>query len=310
MAIPDFQEMMRPALEVVSENESCSIGELREALKSILSITPEELQELIPGGRQKLFDNRVTWATVHLVNAGLLKRPKSRFFVITDEGRDFLKKHKGPIQTNDLKKIPHYRKTWAEFRSKKPDRPEKVAVKKGRVKKGLTPEEIIGEAYIELRDSLVTELLEYIIKSPPAFFEQLVIDLLVAMGYGGSFQDAATTLGSAADGGIDGVIKQDILGLDNIFVQAKRWKDKVVGRPDIQAFVGSLEGKYANKGVFITTSRFTDEAEKYAKTIAKRVVLIDGVTLCQHMIDFKIGVRVARSYDLPAIDLDYFESEQ
>ena len=303
MPIPDFQSMMRPMLEVLQKKDSCSIGDLRNELQEVFSVSVDERRELLPSGRQSIFDNRISWAAVHLRMAGLLERPRRGFAAITNNGRQFLEKHKGPIKLKDLEKIPGYK----EAKKGDPKRPEG---KRKRVKKGETPQEAMEEAYGEIRDSLVSELLEQIMKESPSFFEGLVIDLLVGMGYGGSFQDAALTLGRSGDGGIDGVIKQDVLGLDNIYVQAKRWKDKVVGRPDIQSFVGSLEGRHANKGVFITTSRFSDDAQQYAKSIAKRVSLIDGEKLCEHMIKYKIGVRVARSYDLPATDLDYFESEQ
>ena len=303
MPIPDFQSMMCPMLEVLQEKDSCSIGDLRNELQEVFSVSADERRELLPSGRESIFDNRVGWAAVHLRMAGLLERPKRGLAAITENGRQFLERHKGPIKMKDLDKIPGYKE------AKKGD-PKKPADKKKRVRNGETPQELMEEAYGEIRDSLVSELLEQIMKESPSFFESLVIDLLVGMGYGGSFQDAAQTLGKAGDGGIDGVIKQDVLGLDSIYVQAKRWKDKVVGRPDIQAFVGSLEGRHANKGVFITTSRFSVDAQQYAESIAKRVILIDGETLCEHMIKFEIGVRVARSYELPAIDLDYFESEQ
>jgi restriction system protein len=304
MAIPDFQSIMRPLLEVLQEKDSCSIGDLRNELQKVFSVSAEERRKLLPSGRANIFDNRVAWAGVHLRMAGLLERPTRGFAAITENGRQFLERHKGPIKIKNLDKIPGYKE------AKKGDPKKREDKKKKSMKSSETPQEVMEEAYGEIRDSLVSELLEQIMKESPSFFEGLVIDLLVGMGYGGSFQDAAETLGRAGDGGIDGVIKQDVLGLDSIYVQAKRWKDKGVGRPDIQAFVGSLEGRHANKGVFITTSRFSDDAQQYAKSIAKRVILIDGEKLCEHMIKFKIGVRVARSYDLPAIDLDYFESEQ
>jgi restriction system protein len=308
MAVPDFQGMMRPALEVLNAKGSASIGELREELKERFDVTPEELQELIPGGRQSLFVNRVTWATVHLVNAGLLERPRRGFFEITESGREYLRKHEGPLRTSDLKKIPQYRKSWEAARGKISKEVARVKRPTGRVKGELTPEETIGLAYAELRDSLASELIDQILKASPSFFEDLVIHLLVAMGYGGSFDDAARTLGRVGDGGVDGMIKQDVLGLDRVYVQAKRWKDKVVGRPDIQAFVGSLEGRRAARGVFITTSKFSDDAINYVDSISKRVILIDGEALAQYMIDYKIGVRVALTYEIPAIDSDYFDS--
>jgi restriction system protein len=301
MAIPDFQSMMSPILGVIEKNDSCSMGELKKEMEKEFTLTPEELEELLPSGKQRIFDNRVLWALNHLGMAGLMRRTTGGKCEITDEGRDFLNKHKGPISVKDLMKLPKYRK------AKKGDKTG--IVKKPRKKTPQTPEENIEDAYIELRQSLTSRLLEQIMESTPAFFEQLVVDLLVGMGYGGSFKDAARTVGRAADGGIDGVIKQDILGLDSIYIQAKRWKGNI-GRPAIQAFVGSLEGRHASKGVFITTSNFTEEAKEYAESIAKKVILIDGEAVCQHMIDFNIGVRVERSYELPAIDLDYFESKQ
>jgi restriction system protein len=295
MTIPDFQQFMLPILRIVKDGEEHKMREVIEKAAEMFNLSHEERTQLLPSGKQYRYENRIGWARTYLKKAGLLSTPSRGLIKITERGKEVLKKNPPKIDTNFLEQFPEY----LEFKNyTRETEPEQTS--------DLTPEEILDGSYQDLRNELAHDLLERVKSCSPEFFERLVIDLLVGMGYGGSRSDAGQRVGKSGDGGIDGIIKEDKLGLDVINVQAKRWQN-TVGRPEIQAFVGSLAGNRAKKGVFITTSKFTDNAKDYVSFIQQNVVLIDGEQLTQLMIDHDIGVSEESRYIVKKIDLDYFE---
>ncbi len=247
------------------------------------------------------FYSRAGWAKTYLVKANLIEKVRRSRYVLTGKGREVLNENPSEINNEFLARFPEF----AEFRKR--ERQKETQDKKEIYKEEKTPEEVLEEAYAELRDSLVQELLDIVKQSTPAFFERLVVELLVRMGYGGSRREAARAVGQVGDEGIDGIIDQDRLGLDTIYIQAKKW-DQTVGRPEIQRFVGALAGKRAKKGVFITTSSFSEEAVKYVSAIESKIVLIDGKRLAELMIDYDVGVTPVTTYQLKRVDSDYFNN--
>jgi restriction system protein len=301
MAIPDYQSIMLPLLKLAGDGEEHSLRETIETLAEHFSLSDEERRELLPSGRQPTFDNRVGWARTYMKKAGLLRSTRRGYFQITERGLDVLDKSPPKIDTAYLRQYPEF----VEFQSPKPKGAEKRSPD---LDDSTTPEEEIESAYQQLRESLIKELLETVKSCPPAFFEQLVIDLLVKMGYGGTRKDAGQAIGKSGDEGIDGIIKEDRLGLDIVYIQAKKWEN-TVSRPEIQKFAGALQGQRARKGVFITTSDFSRAAREYVSRIDSKIVLIDGYTLAQLMIDFGIGVTGVATYELKRVDMDYFTGE-
>jgi restriction system protein len=299
MTIPDYQSIMLPLLKLAGDRQEHSLREVIEALADEFYLTDEERKELLPSGRQATFDNRVGWARTYLKKAGLLESIKRGYFQITERGLDVLKQNPPEIDNAFLRQFPEF----IEFQTPR----DKKRIEQD-VSDTQTPEEEIEAAYQGVRQELVTELLQTIRSCSPAFFERLVIDLLVKMGYGGTRKDAGQAVGRSGDGGIDGIIKEDRLGLDIVYIQAKRW-DNPVGRPEIQKFAGALQGQRARKGIFITTSAFTQSAQDYVSRIDSKIVLIDGNTLAQLMIDYNIGVAPVTSYELKRVDTDYFTEE-
>jgi len=300
MSIPDFQTIMLPLLRYAADGKEHHIHDAIEYLAEKFSLTKEEKTTLLPSGQQNIFDNRVGWARTYLKKAGLLISTRRGFFVISDKGKNVLNKGLLKIDKDFLKQFPEYVEFRAIRRNKFEDN-EEIDLKK------LDPEEALENSYQNLRNELADELLEFILKSEPSFFEKLVVELLVKMGYGGSQQNAARAVGQSGDEGIDGIIDEDKLGLDSIYIQAKKWKkDTHVGRPEVQKFVGALQGKRAKKGIFITTSHFTLDAQDYVKTIELKVVLIDGEKLTNLMIDHGVGVSTRSTYEIKVIDIDYF----
>jgi restriction system protein len=301
MAIPDYQSCMLPFLRFVSDGKEHSLREAEDALADHFKITPAERAELLPSGQQGIFRNRIGWARTYLKKAVLIESPRRGVFKVTDRGLEVLASNPGRVDVKYLERYPEF----LEFRdAAKSDQgaeaaPEPIPTK-------ATPEEAIELAHQGMREQLGQEILTRILSCSPAFFEQLVVELLVKMGYGGSRRDAGERIGQTGDGGIDGIIKEDRLGLDTIFIQAKRWQG-TVGRPEIQKFVGALQGQRAKKGVFITTSAYSADAIEYASRIDTKVVLIDGKQLATLMIDFDVGVAPAASYIVKRIDSDYFE---
>jgi restriction system protein len=303
MAIPDYQTCMLPFLRYLSDGTEHTLRDAEDSLAEHFKLTPAERAELLPSGQQGIFKNRIGWARTYLKKAALLESPKRGVFKITERGLKTLASNPSRIDVKYLEQFPEF----IEFRdASKPElgAGEATVIELPQTK--TTPEEAIEVAHQGLREQLAAELLARILACTPTFFEQLVVELLVKMGYGGSRRDAGERIGQTGDGGIDGIIKEDRLGLDTIFIQAKRWQGSV-GRPEIQKFVGALQGQRAKKGVFITTSTYTADAADYATRIDTKVVLIDGKQLAGLMIDFDVGVAPAATYVVKRIDSDYFE---
>lgn len=305
MAVPDFQTIMRPLLVAVADGQAHSNKEIREALTAHFGLTQEDLDEQIPSGRAKTFQNRVGWATTYLYRTGLLERPKRSTYVITERGLKVLDENPDLV---NLKVLDQFEEL-EEFRRAKGSGTTTETPVDATSDSDKTPEEQIDAASRALRTALAADLLDRVHEKSPGFFEQLVLDVLHAMGYGGSSDESVQKLGQSGDEGVDGVIREDELGLDLIYVQAKRWKNPV-GRPEIQKFFGALHGKRATKGVFITTSSFTSEATTYADSVSPRVILVDGPMLARLMVEHDVGVTVARSYKIKRVDLDYFAADE
>ncbi|BAO30172.1 restriction endonuclease [Sulfuritalea hydrogenivorans] len=301
MPIPDYQSCMLPFLSFLSDGSDHTLRDAEDALAGHFNLTSAERAELLPSGQQGIFKNRIGWARTYLKKAGLIEAPKRGVFKITDRGTKALASSPKRIDVKYLEQFAEF----IEFRDA--SKPENSPATTSEISTSpTTPEEAIELAYQGLREQLAEELLSRILSCSPSFFEQLVVELLVKMGYGGSRKDAGERIGQTGDGGIDGIIKEDRLGLDTIFIQAKRWQGSV-GRPEIQKFVGALQGQRARKGVFITTSTYTAEAVDYASRIDTKVVLIDGNQLASLMTDFDVGVSVSASYVVKRVDSDYFE---
>jgi len=299
MAIPDYQSIMLPLLRFASDGNEHSLRETIEGLAEKFGLTDAEKRELLPSGQQPTFDNRVAWARTYMSKAGLLESTRRGYFRVTQRGRDVLAKNPRAINVKFLEQFPEF----IEFRSKRRDREETTEVVE--TENLQTPAELLETAYQKLREDLSAELLKITKECSPSFFERLVIDLLVKMGYGGTRKDAGKAIGRSGYEGIDGIINEDRLGLDVIYVQAKRWQTPV-GRPEIQKFAGALQGHRAKKGIFITTSAFTKDAEDYVAKIDSKIILIDGEQLAQLMIDHSVGVALVASYETKRIDSDYF----
>jgi restriction system protein len=300
MAIPVFQEIMLPLLKLLEDKQEHSLREVIDLLTKEFNLTAEEQRELLPSGKQAIFDNRAGWARTYLKKAGLLESIRRGFFRITDRGLQVLKQKPVKIDVKLLQQFEEFK----EFQTLRRERP--IALDE----EGLetTPEEALANAYQNLKNNLASELLQQLKASSPKQFENIVIDLLVAMGYGGSRKEAAQAIGKSGDEGIDGIINEDRLGLDVIYVQAKKWEG-TVGRPEIQKFAGALQGQHAKKGIFITTSNFSKEAADFASRVDNKIILLDGDMLVQYMIDHNIGVTPSVNYEVKKIDFDYFTEE-
>lgn len=299
--IPDYQSIMLPLLRLVSDSKEHRMRDITDQLAALLGVTEEEKKELLPSGAAPVFYNRTAWAKTYLKKAGLLDSPKQGVIVITKRGLDALKNNPVSIDVKFLKQFSEF----LEFQSVKPE--DDITSTNSSDENNQTPEEALETAYQKIRKSLAQDLISKVMNLSPAFFEKLVVELLVKMGYGGSINDAGKAIGKSGDEGIDGTIKEDKLGLDIIYIQAKRWQPgNVVGRPELQRFVGALAGQGAKKGIFITTSSFTKDALDYAPKNETKIVLIGGVQLAQFMIDYNLGVTVMNSYEVKRIDSDYF----
>lgn len=299
MAIPDFQTIMLPLVQFASDGKEHSLREAIDYLANYFQLTKEERKELLPSGRQATFDNRVGWSRTHLAKAGLLNSTRRGYFEITSLGQQVLARKPDVINMAFLKQFPDY----VEFI--KPSNQDVKTAVSDETEASQTPEEAIESAYQRVRQELAKEILTTIKECSPAFFERLVIDLLVQMGYGGTRKDAGEAIGGSGDGGIDGIIKEDRLGLDIVYIQAKRWEN-TVSRPEIQKFAGALQGQRARKGIFLTTANFSDGAKQYVSFIDSKIVLIDGNMLAQLMIDYNIGVTPFATYEMKRLDSDYF----
>jgi restriction system protein len=302
--IPDYQSIMLPMLEILADGKEYNVRDLTNLLADKFNLTEEEKRRLLASGNQEIFNNRVAWARLYLKRAGLISSPKRATFIISDSGRKVIKKGLNKIDNKYLKKFP----SFVEFMHPNHDEVDNIASTDE--SNNETPEETLDNAYQELRKSLASDLLNKVMELSPSFFERLVVKLLVSMGYGGSITDAGKAIGKTGDEGIDGTIKEDKLGLDIIYIQAKRWAPgNVVGRPEIQKFVGALAGQGAKKGIFITTSDFTKDARDYVPKNETKIVLIDGKMLAQLMIDNNIGCTTQHTYELKEIDEDFFDEE-
>lgn len=304
MAIPDFQSVMLPLLNFAADQQEHSLQDAVEALATVFDLTSEEREELLPSGKQARFDNRVAWARSYFKQSGLVENTRRGYFRISQRGLDLHKTNPKKINIKLLEQYPEF----IEFRNVRKDINEVQPVIIDEQEKQ-TPEEQLENAYKTLSDGLASEIIQLVKSCSPSFFERLVVELLLAMGYGGTRVGAGRAIGQSGDGGIDGIIDEDRLGLDSIYIQAKRWEG-VVGRPEIQKFVGALSGQRATKGVFITTSDFTREALDFVKNNNHyKVVLINGFTLAKFMIENNVGVSVATTYQVKKIDTDYFVYE-
>lgn len=301
MAIPDFQTLMLPLMELIADGQSHEVRVATQTIGERLKLTDAEWEEQLPSGRAPLFYNRLAWAKTHLKRAGLLGQPRRGVIAITDRGRQVLATKPTRIDLRLLQTFPEYRQPSVEADAFPAPALDTNA-------STMSPEETLERAYAQIRSELAAELLDSVKQCAPAFFEKLVVQLLLNMGYGGSRQEAGKSVGRSGDGGIDGIINEDRLGLDAIYLQAKRWEG-VVGRPEIMKFVGALAGQRATKGVFITTSWYTQEAKDYASSSQYKVVLIDGVRLAELMIEHDLGVSVAATYQLKRIDSDFFADD-
>lgn len=304
MAVPDYQTIMLPLLRFAGDGQVHRFREAIEALANHFNLTEEERRELLPSGKQATFDNRVGWAKTYMTKAGLLESPKRGSFQITERGKRVLSQAPEKVDVSFLERFGEF----VEFRQARRDREASPRAKVEVVDREGTPEELLESAYQTLRDGLGQEILDAIRGCSAAFFERLVVDLLVRMGYGGSRKEAGEAIGRSGDEGIDGIIKEDRLGLDIIYVQAKRWEN-VVGRPEVQKFAGALQGQRARKGIFITTSGYTREALDYVSNIETKIILIDGERLVGFMIDHGVGVTTEETYELKRMDSDYFSEE-
>ena len=304
--IPDYQSLMLPLLKLVSDRQEHKYRDLIENLATAFQVTDEERKELLASGNQAIFDNRVGWAKTYLKKAGLLDSPKRATFVITQIGLDTLKKNPDRVDAKYLRQFPAFLEFQNASRNDNETEEEIIIVETNEQ----TPEENLDKVYQRIRKSLASELLNRVVELSPFFFERLVVELLVKMGYGGSIKDAGKAIGKSGDEGIDGTIKEDKLGLDIIYIQAKRWRPgNVVGRPELHKFVGALAGQGAKKGIFMTTSNFTKEALEYTPKNETKIVLIDGEQLAQLMIDYNLGCTTQQIYELKKIDSDYFGEE-
>jgi restriction system protein len=307
MSIPDFQTVMLPLLLFCGDSKEHTNREAIDHLAEIFQLSEYEQKELLPSGRQAIFHNRVAWARAYMKMAKLLENPQRGIFRITKRGQDVLQNPPQKIDIRFLMKFPEF----AERRKAEQNKSKKkkiVSTSPYETNSKITPEEQIEEAYENLKENLTSEIILQLKESSPSFFEKVVVEVLVKMGYGGSRKDAGEAIGKSGDEGIDGIIKEDRLGLDIIYIQAKKWENTVT-RPEIQKFSGALQGKRSKKGIFITTSKFSQGCQEYVGAIDNKIILIDGQCLAQLMIDFNVGVSTEAIYELKRVDSDYFAEE-
>lgn len=305
MDIPDYQTVMLPILEITSDGTGHTFREIVEILSRKYELTDDQKKELLPSGTQAVFDNRIGWAKTYLKKAGLLQYPKRGSIQITERGKSVLSEKPPKLDAKYLKRFEEFN----EFQNLSYQSNDSSATNIIEYQ-DKTPEEIMETAFQDLKKTLADEILEKIRNVEPSFFEKLVVELLVKMGYGGSIKDAGKAIGKSGDEGIDGTIKEDKLGLDIIYIQAKRWKDgNSVGRPELQKFVGALAGQGAKKGIFITASNFTKDALDYTPKNETKIIMIDGKQLAELMIEYNLGVSSQQTYEIKKLDNDYFGDE-
>ncbi len=310
MPIPDYQSLMLPVLKIASDGKEHGLSDTIELLASQFKLTDSERRELLPSGRQSRFDNRVGWAKTYLKKAGLLDTPNRGKFCITERGMEALKAQPTSIDRKFLEQFSEFVEFQGSSQTSKTNelRGDEDSDRQLLISEQ-TPEEMLEFSFQSLKAELASKILNRVKLCSPQFFEKIVVDLILAMGYGGSRKDAGQAIGRTNDGGVDGIIKEDKLGFDIIYVQAKRWEG-TVGRPVVQAFAGSLEGFKAKRGVIMTTSQFSREANDYVERIEKRIILIDGEQLAKLMIEHNVGVAETERYILKKIDSDYFEEDE
>lgn len=307
MSIPEFHRFFRPLLELLKDKQPRKNQNIVEEMTQVFHLTPAELQELIPSGSRTRVADRVTWGLTYLRQAKLVESTARGVSRITDRGLSFLATAPTEISPAGLMQFPEFE---AFQRRDKPKSTASVPTAPVPMPQTATPGEQMDAAYAQLSAALAEDVLERAKTMSPAFFEKLVVDLMRRLGYGGTNEDAGLVIGQSGDGGVDGVISQDKLGLDKIYLQAKRWKNGTVGRPEVQSFVGALSGQHAAKGVFITTSAFTKDATAYAAGLANhKVILIDGHELSRLMVEVGLGVAVEKRYEIKRVDSDYFTED-
>ena len=301
--IPKYEEIMLPYLEFLADGKEYGLSETHDALAELFNLPDEELRELLPSGRQKIFRNRVGWAGTYLKKAGLLTSPKRAHFRISEKGLSLLKEKPTEITAKLLTRYDDF----VEFQSIKKVKKDKSDLVQSSIDVAAqSPEESLEYAYQKLHSELSIELLNLIKSCSPDFFEKLVIDLLIKMGYGGSRREAGQAMGKSGDGGIDGIINEDKLGLDVIYLQAKRWENTVPVK-EIRDFTGALASKKAKKGIFITTSSFPNSVYEFVTQVEYKIILIDGERLAELMIEHGVGLSTINTYNVKTIDSDYFE---
>jgi restriction system protein len=303
MAIPDYQTIMLPLLKLVASRGNMPSNQMTSEISNQFGLSSAERAELLPSGKQEIIANRVGWAKTYMLKAGLLSSPQRGMVTITERGRQVLSSNPQAINIAFLNQFPEFQKFRETKHEKKSDSAQTISESSITDQ---TPEELFESSYQELKEELANELLTRIKSCSPEFFERLVVDVIVAMGYGGSRSEAGKAVGRSGDEGVDGIINEDRLGLDVIYLQAKRWEGNV-SRPEIQKFAGALQGKRAKKGVFITTSDFTSEAKDFVKNIDAKIVLINGRQFAELMLEHRVGVSVTATYELKKVDQDFFE---
>jgi len=301
MAIPDYETIMLPLMKLGSDKKEHSLREAIDKLATEFNLSTEERRRLLPSGKQEIFNNRVGWARTYLKKAGLLNITRRGYCRVTERGVEVLGENPRGIDNKLLFRFKEFR----EFKSVKREKP---VIVKGLGKEEGTPIEELESSYQNIIDNLADEIIQQVKTTSPSMFERIVVELIVEMGYGGNLKDAGDAIGGIGDEGIDGIIKEDKLGLDTIYIQAKRWRN-TVGRPEVQKFAGALQGKRAKRGIFITTSDYTREAREYADNIEIKIILIDGNQLAQLMIDNNVGCNTVSTYKVKRIDSDYFIEE-
>ena len=307
MPIPDFQSLMLPALKALSDGEEKPISEIRNHVAEAHRLTPEEMRELLPNSRQSVFVNRVSWALMYLGRAGLSERVGRGVWRLTAEGERLLANAPPRIDMNYLRNYPAY-VAWRTGKNTSSSSEDAVLIPPD--DSANTPEEELDRVVQQLRYELEADVLNRVRTAPPAFLEQVVVDLLVAMGYGGGDAERGRVTGRSGDGGIDGTIREDALGLDEVYVQAKKYADSnTVGEGDLRNFAGAIDAAGTTKGVFVTTSGFTNAAKDYVARSPKRIVLIDGEELARLMVAQNIGVRTRIRHEIKWVDEDYFDQE-
>lgn len=312
MPIPGFQKVMRPLLALGADGKERNIGECIAALADEFNLSDQERQETLASGKQTLFANRVHWARTYLDKAGALSKTRRSHFVVTARGMDLLQRYQDEVTVKILRQFPEF----IEFHTAKPksggEEPSPpIPSQSEEENHASTPDERIADAILEIQTRLESDLLDRISELSPGFFEGLVVDLIVAMGYGGSRDSVVQRIGKSGDEGIDGIVNEDPLGLDVVYIQAKKYdREASIGREKIQTFVGALVGKNATKGVYVATCRFTKGAIEFAEKVTQRVILIDGAELARLLVRYGVGVRVEREFQVKRIDLDYFDDAE